>query len=220
MMILACIAILAMSDPTAAASPVAPLSQQPSIVAESLPEGATRHIFRHKGMEREYILYRPAGLRENAPLVLVLHGYGGRAMKSGAGMNRIADREGFAVCYPQGAVDGRGKTCWNVGYPFQKGLKTDDVDFLMKLATRLCRDNGFDRRNIFLTGMSNGGEMCYLMAYTHPEFFNAIAPIAGLTMEWMRKELKAKGPVPMMEVHGTQDHTSEWKGDPDNATAS
>lgn len=217
MMILACIAILAMSDPTAAASPVAPLSQQPSIFAESLPEGATRHIFRHKGMEREYILYRPAGLKENAPLVLVLHGYGGRAMKSGAGMNRIADREGFAVCYPQGAVDGRGKTCWNVGYPFQKGLKTDDVDFLMKLATRLCRDNGFDRRNIFLTGMSNGGEMCYLMAYTHPEFFNAIAPIAGLTMEWMRKELKAKGPVPIMEVHGTQDHTSEWKGDPDNA---
>ena len=217
MMILACIAILAMSDPTAAASPVAPLSQQPSIVAESLPEGATRHIFRHKGMEREYILYRPAGLRENAPLVLVLHGYGGRAMKSGAGMNRIADREGFAVCYPQGAVDGRGKTCWNVGYPFQKGLKTDDVDFLMKLATRLCRDNGFDRRNIFLTGMSNGGEMCYMMAYSHPDFFNAIAPIAGLTMEWMRKELKAKGPVPMMEVHGTQDHTSEWEGDPDNA---
>ena len=55
-------------------------------------------------------------------------------MQSGAGMNRIADREGFAVCYPQGAVDGRGKTCWNVGYPFQEGLKTDDVDFLLKLS--------------------------------------------------------------------------------------
>ena len=63
-----------------------------------------------------------------------------------------------------------------------------------------------------LTGMSNGAEMGCLMAYIHPDFFNAIAPIAGLTMEWMRKELKAKGPVPMMEVHGTQDHTSEWKG--------
>ena len=114
-------------------------------------------------------------------------------------------------------MDGRGKTCWNVGYPFQEGLKTDDVDFLLKLSAKLCREKGFDRRNVFLTGMSNGGEMCYLMAYTHPDFFNAIAPIAGLTMEWMRKELKAKGPVPMMEVHGTQDHTSEWEGDPDNA---
>lgn len=208
MIILACIAAIAMTDLTAVAT-AAP--------AETLPEGATKHIFRHKGMDREYILYRPASLRDNAPLVLVLHGYGGRAMKSGAGMNRIADKEGFAVCYPQGAVDARGKTCWNVGYPFQKGLKTNDVDFLLKLAAKLCRDNGFDRDNVFLTGMSNGGEMCYLMAYTHPDFFNAIAPIAGLTMEWMRRELKARGPVPMMEVHGTRDHTSEWEGDPGNA---
>ena len=34
--------------------------------------------FRHKGLEREYFLYLPDGMKEDAPLVIVLHGYGGR----------------------------------------------------------------------------------------------------------------------------------------------
>ena len=53
---------------------------------------------------------------------------------------------------------------WNVGYPFQAGLKTDDVDFLCKLARYLQKEYNLSRHNTFLTGMPNGGEMCYLMA--------------------------------------------------------
>ena len=184
---------------------------------EALPEGVTRHEFRHQGMTREYLLYRPEELPADAPLVMVLHGYGGRAMRGGQALCGIAAKEGFAVCYPQGAPDAKGKSCWNVGYPFQEGLKTDDVDFLLKLSRHLQKSLGLSRKSTFLTGMSNGGEMCYLMAYTHPGFFGAIAPIAGLTMEWMRKELDSKGPVPLMEVHGTDDTTSAWDGDPENA---
>jgi polyhydroxybutyrate depolymerase len=69
------------------------------------------------------------------------------------------------------------------------------------------------RENTFMTGMSNGGEMCYLMAYSKQQTFKAVAPIAGLTMEWMYRELEATRPIPLMEVHGTKDHTSEWGGD-------
>ena len=35
--------------------------------------------FKHQGLSREYYLYTPAGLKEGAPLVLCLHGYGGFA---------------------------------------------------------------------------------------------------------------------------------------------
>ena len=173
-----------------------------------------KFTFRHQGADREYMLYIPDGMHADAPLVMVLHGYGGRAMKGGQNMCSVADREKFAVCYPQGAKDDKGKTCWNVGYPFQKGLKTDDVDFLCKLARHLQKEYGLDRRNTFLTGMSNGGEMCYLMAYLKPDFFAAIAPIAGLTLDWMQKDLDSRGSVPLMEVHGTADKTSLWEGDP------
>ena len=177
---------------------------------------AVRHTYRHQGMDREYWLYLPENLAEDAPLVLLLHGYKASAEGYRPEMIQVAKENGFALCYPQGALAARGKTCWNVGYPFQEGLKPDDVDFLCSLARHLQKEHGLSRQNTFLTGMSNGGEMCYLMAYLKPDFFAAFAPIAGLSMEWSYKKYNAKKPVPLMEVHGTMDKTSKWEGDPFN----
>ena len=175
-----------------------------------------KFTLRHDGMEREYWLYLPAGLKPEAPLVILLHGYKAKAEGYRPEMIEVAEENGFALCYPQGALDGRGKTCWNVGYPFQEGLRTDDVDFLCTLARHLQKKHNLSRENTFLTGMSNGGEMCYLMAYLRPDVFAAFAPIAGLSMEWSYREYDAKKAVPLMEVHGTEDKTSLWEGDPDN----
>lgn len=175
-----------------------------------------KHIYRHQGMDRTYWLYLPENLPADAPLVLLLHGYKASAEGYRPEMIEVAKENGFALCYPQGALDGRGKTCWNVGYPFQEGLKTDDVDFLCSLARHLQKEHGLSRKNTFLTGMSNGGEMCYLMANLKPDVFAAFAPIAGLSMEWSYRKYEAKQPVPLMEVHGTSDKTSLWEGDPFN----
>ncbi len=172
--------------------------------------------YRHQGMDRTYWLYLPDDLPEDAPLVILLHGYKASAKGYRPEMMTVAKENGFALCYPQGAVDGRGKTCWNVGYPFQKDLKTDDVDFICSLARHLQKTHGLSRKNTFLTGMSNGGEMCYLMAYLKPDVFAAFAPIAGLSMEWSYRKYEARKAVPLMEVHGTLDKTSLWEGDPFN----
>ena len=172
-----------------------------------------KHEIRHQGMERTYWLYIPENLRPDAPLVFVLHGYGGKAEGYRPEMLETARKHGFAVCYPQGAKDGKGKNCWNVGYSFQKDYKTDDVDFLCYLAKYLQKKYGFKKQNTFLTGMSNGGEMCYQMAAQRPDAFAAYAPIAGLTMEWSYKKNPHKKAVPLMEVHGTMDKTSNWHGD-------
>lgn len=177
----------------------------------------TEYQIRHQGMDRSYWLYIPDNLSEKAPLVFVLHGYGGKAKGYRPELLHTAKKYGFAVCYPQGAKDRKGKNCWNVGYPFQKGLKTNDVDFICDLAKHLQKKHGFNKKNTFLTGMSNGGEMCYLMAMLRPDTFAAFAPIAGLTMEWSYKKYSPKKPVPLMEVHGTMDKTSLWEGDPTNA---
>ena len=68
----------------------------------------------------------------------------------------------------------------------------------------------------FCTGYSNGGEMCYLLAYKRPDIFTAVAPVAGLTLEWMYRELETNRPIPLFEIHGTEDKTSMWNGDPNN----
>lgn len=168
------------------------------------------------GLTRTYRLYLPEKLPDGAPLVFVLHGYGSDFNLDHHGFNEAADRHGFAVCYPQGTKDGRGKNCWNVGYPFQAGMTVDDVSFLCKLAERLQRKHGLNPASTFCTGMSNGGEMCYLLAYTRPDAFAAVAPISGLTMEWIYRRYDAPMPIPLFEIHGTEDRTSAWEGDLSN----
>ena len=180
------------------------------------PVGMTVETCTVDGLERTYRLYLPEGVPDNAPLVFVLHGYGGNFNLDRYGMNEAADRHGFAVCYPQGVKDGRGKTCWNVGYPFQADMTVDDVSFLCELAGLLQDKYGLSRKNTFCTGMSNGGEMCYLLAYSRPDVFAAVAPVSGLTLEWMYRDCDTPAPIPLFEIHGTEDRTSAWEGDLEN----
>ena len=202
---------------------------------QSPRERCEKVSFKDQGIVRDAFLYRPArhtgtatsvstasagseaaasGQTDGMPLVVVLHGYGGKALGDGLRFIELADLHGFAVCWPQGAEDGTGHNCWNVGYPFQAGYRIDDTAYLRRLVRHLQKNFGVSRRNVFLTGMSNGGEMCYKMAAEHPETFSAIASIAGLTLVSMSTDYRR--PVPFMEVHGTADKISAWDGDPQN----
>ena len=202
---------------------------------QSLRERCEKVSFKDQGIVRDAFLYRPSrhagtaasvfsdsagsgdeasGQTDGMPLVVVLHGYGGKALGDGLRFIELADLHGFAVCWPQGAEDGTGHNCWNVGYPFQAGYRIDDTAYLRRLVRHLQKNFGVSRRNVFLTGMSNGGEMCYKMAAEHPETFSAIASIAGLTLTSMSTDYRR--PIPFMEVHGTADSVSAWCGDPEN----
>ena len=167
------------------------------------------------GRMRQFVMYLPDGMEQGAPLVLVLHGYGAGIRRENI-MIGPADRYGFAVCIPQGLKDPKGEPSWNVGYPFQQGWKVDDVKALCSMARYVQKRYRLSTLNTFLTGMSNGGEMCYLMAYSEQYTFRAVAPIAGLTMAWTYEQMEAKRPIPLMEIHGTEDRVSEWAGDMEN----
>lgn len=167
------------------------------------------------GYMRHMVIYLPDGLQHKAPAVFILHGYGAGIWRENP-MLGAADRHGFAVCLPQGLKDPKGETSWNVGYPFQQGWKVNDVKALCRMARYVQKRYRLSRENTFLTGMSNGGEMCYLMAYSKQSTFKAVAPIAGLTMAWIYERMEAPRPIPLMEIHGTEDRVSEWMGDMDN----
>ena len=168
---------------------------------------------RSGGIDRTYTIHLPKDLPPEAPLVIVLHGYGGSADPAAFGMNPTADRHGFAVCYPQGERDGRGTSCWNVGYPFQADMPVDDIRFLDELIGHLHRRYGLSRRNVFCTGMSNGGDMCYLLASRRPELFAALGPVAGFMSVAILRADDNPHPVPLFEIHGTEDRTTRWEGD-------
>ena len=174
-----------------------------------------KYNFDYKGTNRTYTMYIPDSLGDNAPLVVYVHGYGSKTRWL-ADLNASADRHGFAVCYPDGLPDSRGKEGWKVGYPPQESIVIDEADFFRHLLDEVCSRHGVSRENVFCAGMSNGGDLCYQFAYTAPTLFRAYASVAGLTFECTYLPEKLTEPVPFMEIHGTADKTSMWGGDHEN----
>jgi len=115
------------------------------------PEGAglSRHTLEFAGLERSYYLHLPPGYTaaSRLPAVFVLHGGGsadGDEVAARTGYNRVADREGFIVVYPNRVDarwnDGRGKT-------FRKARDNtdiDDVGYIATLIKRIVRANKAD----------------------------------------------------------------------------
>lgn len=165
------------------------------------------------GVVRTCVTYLPKGLPKGAPLVVCMHGYGRTARPARFDLDEVAVREGFAVCYPQGLPDSTGHTGFNVGYPAQASMPGSEVEQICALTRFIQRKYGLSRANTFATGMSNGGDMCYLLAYSPQTTFRAFAPVSGITMSWIYRSKQAPRPVPIYEIHGTADSTSLWQGD-------
>ena len=204
--------VISMGPVSALIVKVASAAEEP---AEDLWSEATHHCFEFGGLQREYYLYVPQTLLPGKPCLMLLHGYGGKAKGYRPEMLAAAKAHGFAVCVPVGwAEEGKYKPGWNVRYPSQAQMPTDDAAFMLALKDEVCGKFALNPENFFFSGMSNGGDLAYVVALEHPEAFSAIASVAGLEFQWMSRELKAHGPVPFMEVHGTADKTSMWDGDP------
>ena len=176
-----------------------------------IPEAYT---FDHGGLSRQYYIYEPNIIQENPPLVFLMHGFTGSALgiSSYSGMNAIADEHGFVVCYPQGTSDQNGNNFWNVGYNFHDNQTVNDVSFIVSLAEYLQSEYGYDPNNTFVSGMSNGAEMSYKLACETDGFFSAIAPVAG-TMFGVSWTSCDANPIPVLEIHGTNDNVTLWDGD-------
>lgn len=160
------------------------------------------------GRTRTYLLYLPAGYRAGTPIPLVLNFHG--AFDSGLGqmfraqMNPIADRNTFAVAYPDGVPDpvyslrtfNAGGCCSAV----------DDVVFTRRMISDIRTKITVDSRKIYSTGLSNGGMMSHRLACEMPDLIAAIAPVAGTLVLGADFPVCNPGrPVPVLEFHGTTD---------------
>jgi len=176
------------------------------------------HQFSHDGLSREYYLYIPDSLVAVAPLLFVFHGYSGSAngIMNYSDLNQIADENGFVVCYPQGLIDDWDYAFWNVGYDWHVDETVDDVGFSTSLAQYLQTEYNLSAQNTFSTGMSNGGDMSYLLACQASDVFKAVAPVAGCMMTWLYNSCAPLNPIPVFEIHGTDDDVTWWDGADEN----
>ena len=57
--------------------------------------------------------------------------------------------------------------------------------------------------------------MSYMLACEASDIFKAIAPVAGCMMEDIYNSCNPN-PIPVLEIHGTNDNVTLWDGDMDN----
>lgn len=175
--------------------------------------------YNHNGINRDYIYYQPSNILNDAPLVFVAHSYSGSAQSimNYSGFNALADQYGFAVCYPNGTQDNGGNNFWNVEYLFTAGSNVDDVDFLISLAQELQNTYNLSSENTFLTGMSNGAELSYLIACESPGIFKAYAPVAGtIFINGLTNNTCNGTASPIFEIHGVNDNVTLFNGNPND----
>ena len=174
------------------------------VVLEFMNKEAEFKTFKHNDLTREYVLYKPPNLPDNAPLVFGLHGYGshGIVLEAYSEMDTLAEENGFAVVYPQGAPDYANSSHWNSNLQIST---VDDVGFLTELAKHLQSEHNLNPEKTFIFGHSNGGFMGYTLSCKAPGVFKAIASVAGTMSGSDWKHCKNAKPVSVLHIHGIQD---------------
>ena len=145
------------------------------------------------GQMRTYTMFLPEGIQKDAPLVVFMHGYSKKKVKNfdRFGLDPVAAREKFAVCYIHGLPDSTNHYGYYVGYPPQASMQKHETSDICKITEAVQERYQLSKVNAFATGMSNGGDMCYLMAYEGQTTFRALAPVAGITLNWIYQKYEA-----------------------------
>lgn len=126
--------------------------------------------------------YVPQGLAAGAPLVVVLHGCTQTASgyDHGSGWSTLADRDGFALLFPEQQRANNANLCFNWFEPGDTARGKGEALSISQMIEAMIARHGLDRSRVFITGLSAGGAMAGVMLATYPELFAGGAVIAGL----------------------------------------
>ncbi len=175
----------------------------------------------HGGLSRSFLFYVPPRLADPAPVVLVLHGSaatGERMRRATAwAFDEIADRDGALIVYPEGHAR-HWNDCRITGSNPAREASADDVGFLGAVVDRLAGDPALqgqrvDTRQVFATGLSNGGHMALRLALESPDFVAGVAAVAASLAAPANSDCVASGQaVPVLLINGEADPISPYAG--------
>jgi len=162
---------------------------------------------------RSYIRVVPDGVALPAPMLLFLHGGGGRARRlAGSDVyGAIAERAGWVVLYPDG--DSRS---WNSSlYPdralVRRNSGADDMGFLTRLIDLHVRE-GFARPDaVFMAGISRGALMTSRFACDRADLLAGFGLIIGT--QHLENPCRPARPVAAFFMHGTADRLIPYAGE-------
>ena len=158
------------------------------------------------GVKHDFIVDLP-DVTENAPLVVMLHGYGDSAesFRTSTGFHKRANAEGYAVAYVTGACDPddpASSAGWN---SYSDGTGNRDVEFLTALADHLQEQYALDSSRTFAVGFSNGGFMTHRLAMEASDTYAAVVSVSGMMQESVWKKRRSANNVGVFQLTGEKD---------------
>ncbi len=145
------------------------------------------------GRKLEYLSFSPK--KEKLPLIIHLHGAGGRG-DSIAAMGHVG---------PIAEIEnGRDIPAHFVAPHCYGNTWFELFETLVDFARTQAAREDVDKNRIYLSGVSMGGYAAWQLAMTCPEIFAALVPVCGGGMYWNAARLKD---MPIWAFHGALDET-------------
>jgi poly(hydroxyalkanoate) depolymerase family esterase len=115
------------------------------------------------------------------PLVVMLHGckQNPRTFAAGTRMNRVADREGFLVLYPEQQRWANHYRCWNWFDPSTHNGNGEAL-LIAGMVNKVIQAHAIDTDRVYVVGLSAGGAMASILASCYGDLFAACAIHSGL----------------------------------------
>jgi polyhydroxybutyrate depolymerase len=186
--------------------------------AEPLPIPPGDYEFRvhHGAKARSYLLHVPprATTGRPLPLLIAFHGGGSSAsgMKNHYGIDRLADRFGYLVAYPNGSgFLKQAGLSWNAGqccgYALER--KIDDTGFTAAVIDDVAKRIPIDPKHVFAAGHSNGAMMAHRVAIDLGDRVVAIAAVAGSLVYGTPRRTT---PRSVLVIHSIDDPLALYQG--------
>ncbi len=139
-------------------------------------------------------LYRPSSLSENAPLIIMLHGYGSDENDLFSFASELDSNYAVISLKAPIAMQPYGNAWYNIYFDATNGKFSDDEqaitsrDLIVKVIDEIVTAYPIDSENITLLGFSQGTILSLAVGLSYPEKVKNIIGLSGYVNEEILKE--------------------------------
>ncbi len=134
-------------------------------------------------------IIRKSSLKENAPLLLLFHGYGSDENDLFSFANELPEELYIISARAPYPMQPYGNAWYAINFDAEKGKWSDDEqakasrDLIGKFIDEVVENYPVNKDNITLLGFSQGTILCYAVALTYPEKINNVIALSGYVNE-------------------------------------
>ncbi len=132
-----------------------------------------------------HYISRPSSLKENAPLLIMFHGYGSDENDLFSFASELPEELFIISVRAPYAMQPYGYAWYNINFEAERGKWNDNVqaaasrDLIAKFIDEVCNTYPIDANNVTLLGFSQGTILSYAVALTYPEKVKNIIALSG-----------------------------------------